>query len=311
MTEPLFSLNAIVLLLASTMRTTAPVLLAAIGGLYSDRSGVLSIGMEGFMLTGAFAGFVGAFYSGNLWVGLLTAIVAGAALAFLYAYFSISVGSSQAVTGTGIVMLAAGATGFLNRVLFRSSGDFVRITPFQPVAIPGLSHIPVLGPILFNQNILVYLALLLVPVTWFILYRTALGLDIRSVGEHAKAADTVGLNVKFIRYGCVVLSGALGGLGGAYLSLAHANTFIEMMTAERGYVAFAIIIFGKYNPFGALGAALLFGLADALQLKLQVGGLPIPYEFLLMLPYVLTLVAMVLAGRTTSPANLGTAYKEE
>ncbi len=311
MTESLLTMTAITQLLTSTMRTTAPVLLAAVGGLYSDRSGVLSIGLEGYMLGGAFGGFVGAYYSGNLWIGLLAAMIAGALLALLYAYFAVTLGVSQAVAGTGLVMLAAGGTGFLNRVLFRSSGDFVRITPFQPVAIPGLSQIPVVGQIFFNQNVLVYLAFLLVPVTWFLLYRTALGLEIRSVGEHAKAADTVGLNVTLTRYGCVLVSGALAGLGGAYLSLAHANTFIEMMTAERGYMAFAIIIFGKYNPLGALGASLLFGFADAVQLKLQIAGLPIPYEFLLMLPYVLTLVAMVAAGRTVSPASLGTPYKKQ
>ncbi len=310
MLEPLFSLTSIIALLSSTMRTTAPVLLAAIGGLFSDRSGVLSIGLEGFMLAGAFAGFVGAFYSGNLWIGIAAALIAGMLLAFVYAYFSVSVGSSQAVAGTGLVMLAAGATGFLNRVLFRSSGNFVRVTPFQPVAIPGLSRLPIIGQVLFTQNVLVYLAFALVPLTWFILYRTALGLQIRSVGEHAKAADTVGLNVTLTRYACVLVSGALGGLGGAYLSLAHANTFIEMMTAERGYMAFAIIIFGKYNPWGAMGASLLFGLADALQLKLQVAGVPVPYEFLLMFPYVLTLAAMVMAGKTTAPAALGSAYKK-
>lgn len=306
----LLSLGSVILLLQATLRTTTPVLLGALGGLYSDRAGVISIGMEGFMLMGAFGGFFGAYYSGSLWVGLLTAMLAGALLAVIYGYLTINVGGSQAVVGTAAVMFAAGATGFLNRALLRSSGDFKRIMPFQPLAIPGLSQIPVIGPILFQQNILVYLTFALVPVTWFILYRTALGLEIRSVGEHPKAADTVGLNVTLIRHACVLVSGILGGLGGAYLSLAHANTFIEMMTAERGYMAFAIVIFGKYNPLGALGAALLFGFADALQLRIQVAGIAVPYEFLLMLPYALTLVAMVMAGRTVAPAALGNPYQK-
>lgn len=297
-------------LLQATIRTTAPLLLAALGGVFSENSGVLCIGMEGIMIVGAFTGFLGALYSGNLWIGVFTAGLAGMLIALIYGYLTIEIGGSQAVVGTATVLFAYGLTGFFNRVLFGVDASFTRIETFKSLPIAGLSRIPILGEIFFNQNILVYLAFILVPISWLILYRTSWGLIIRSVGEHPKAADTVGLGVKLTRYISVAISGILGGIGGAYLSLAHANTFSEIMTAEKGYIAFVIVIFGKYNPVGAMAAALLFGLAEALQIRLQTVGVNIAYQFLLMLPYLVTLVVMVAAGRTIAPSALGKAYKK-
>jgi simple sugar transport system permease protein len=301
-------MDFVVTLLQVTLRTTAPLLMAALGGMYSERSGVISIGMEGFMIMGAFIGFASAFFSGSMLMGVAAAGLAGLAVSYIYGFLTIKLGGSGAVVGTACVAFSIGATGFFNRVLFGVRDTFSRIVPFQEIHIPFLAKIPVLGQIFFQHNILVYIAFLLVPASWFFIYRTAFGLELRSVGEHPKAADTVGLNVHGYRMAGVLTSGFLGGVAGGYLSLAHANTFIELMTAERGYIAFVIIIFGKYNPVGILFASLIFGFAEAFQIRLQILDVQVPYQFLTMLPYVVTLVAMVLAGKTVAPNALGLPY---
>jgi simple sugar transport system permease protein len=295
-------------LLQVTLRTTAPLLFAAIGGLFSEKAGVLSIGMEGYMIAGAFTGFVAAFFTGNIYLGILAAALGGLLVSMVYAFLTVKMGGSGAVVGTACVAFSIGATGFFNRVLFGVRDTFSKIVPFQEIHIPVLSDLPFVGRILFQHNLLVYIAFLLVPAAFFLLYRTTFGLEIRSVGEHPRAADTVGLNVHGYRLCGIMISGILGGIGGGYLSLAHANTFIEMMTAERGYIAFVIIIFGKYSPGGILLAALVFGFAEALQIRLQMQNFNIPYQFLSMLPYVITLVAMIAAGRTIAPNALGLPY---
>jgi len=300
--------NFFMTLLQVTLRTTAPLLFAAIGGLFSEKAGVLSIGMEGYMIAGAFTGFVAAFFTNNIYLGILAAALGGLLVSMVYGFLTVKMGGSGAVVGTACVAFAIGATGFFNRVLFGVRDTFSKIVPFKEIHIPVLSEIPVIGQIFFQHNLLVFLAFLLVPVAYFLLYRTSFGLEIRSVGEHPRAADTVGLNVHAYRLCGVMISGIFGGIGGGYLSLAHANTFIEMMTAERGYIAFVIIIFGKYHPGGILLAALVFGFTEALQIRLQMQDFHIPYQFLSMLPYVITLVAMIAAGRTLAPNSLGLPY---
>jgi len=298
-----------VTLLQVTIRTTTPLLIAALGGVFSEKAGVISIGMEGFMITGAFIGFVTAYFSGNIFLGILAAGFGGLLVSLIYGFLTVKMGGSGAVVGTACVAFSIGATGFFNRVLFGVRDTFSRITPFQELNIPFLSEIPIFGKIFFQHNLVVYFVFLMVPVCWFVLYKTTFGLELRSVGEHPKAADTVGLNVHGYQLTGVLISGFFGGIGGGYLSLAHANTFIEMMTAERGYIAFVIIIFGKYHPLGILLASLIFGFSDALQIRLQIQQIAIPYQFLSMLPYVVTVVAMVVAGKTVAPNSLGQPYK--
>lgn len=302
----------LIALMAAAVRMAMPILYAALGGLFSERSGVVNIGLEGMMLVGALGGVIGSYLSGSAWVGLLVAMLAGGLLALIHAYFSITLKVDQVVTAIALNILAIGLSSFLFRGMFGITTIPVTVDGFSNYPVPVLSELPGIGQILFNQNILVYLGLLLVPVSWFVLYRTSLGLAIRSVGENPKAADTLGVNVVLIRYGCVIFSGMMAGLGGSFLSLGQFNMFVDNMVAGRGYIAVAAVIFGKYRPGGILVAALLFGVADALQVRLQAMGADIPYQFLLMLPYVVTILALTgLVGRNSAPAASGKAYARE
>jgi len=229
----------------------------------------------------------------------------------IHALVSIRFQADQVVSGVAINILAVGLTGFLLQFIFKTSGNSPSVPSLPAMPIPLLSKIPVLGDIFFNQSPIVYIALLAVPLSAFVLFRTPLGLRIRAVGEHPKAADTVGINVFKLRYLGVGLSGILGGLGGAYLSIGQLNIFTEGMTNGRGYIALAAVIFGKWNPWGALGACLLFGFADAIQISLQNAGVNIPSDFLLMLPYILTLIALAgFIGRSRPPAAAGAPYEK-
>jgi len=292
----------------ASVRMSAPLILAALGGIFSERAGILSLGLEGMMLTGALAGFLGSFYSGSPWIGLLYAGLAGGLMALIYAAACITFKANQVVAAVGLNILASGVTGLVFRGAFGISQDLHQAPAFQPVPIPVLSKIPVLGPILFNHQILVYGAFLLLPVVIFVMYRTTWGLKLRSVGENPLAADTLGVKVGLMRYFGVIISGVLAAMGGALLSIGFINTFVEGMTAGRGFVAFAAVIFGKWTPLGVFLAALLFGAADALQLRIQALGLPIPYQLMLLFPYLLALVALVMAGKAQSPAALGSPY---
>ncbi len=292
----------------ASIRMASPLILAALGGIFSERAGVLSLGLEGMMLSGALAGFLGSFYSGSPWVGVVYAGLAGGAVAVIYAAACITFKANQVVAAVGLNILAQGITGLVFRGAFGITQDLHQAPAFQPVAIPVLSKIPVLGPMLFNHELLVYAAFLLLPVVVFVLYRTTWGLKLRSVGENPLAADTVGVNVTRMRYTGVVISGILAGIAGSLLSIAFINTFIENITAGRGFVAFAAVIFGKWTPIGVFLSALLFGAADALQLRIQALGLPIPYQLMLLFPYLLALIALVFSGRSQSPASLGSPY---
>lgn len=306
-------------LFASTIRAATPLILAALGGIFSERSGVVNIALEGIMLIGAFFAMMISFFGAQAGLppllsavaGAVGAIVFGFLVSMIHAVVSIRFKADQVVSGVAINILALGLTGFLLQLIFQTSGNSPSVPNLAAAPIPGLASLPILGPIFFNQPPIVYIALIAVPLSAFILFRTPLGLRLRAVGEHPKAADTVGINVFQLRYLGVGLSGILAGLGGAYLSIGQLNIFTENMTNGRGFIALAAVIFGKWNPWGALGACLLFGLADAIQISLQNAGVNIPSDFLLMLPYILTLVALAgFIGRSTPPAAAGVPYEK-
>jgi simple sugar transport system permease protein len=297
-------------LLASTIRNSTPLIFAALGGMFSERSGVVNIGLEGLMLISAFAGVVGASLSGSALVGLGFALGAGLIFALIHALMSITFEADQIISGTAINLLALGGTGFLMVQIFGSGGTSPRVPGFKEVAIPLLSDIPLIGPALFNQSLLVYLMYLLIPISWFVVFRTPFGLRLRATGEAPEAVDTAGVSVVRMRYYGVALSGILAACGGVYLSMGILSAFTEGMTGGRGFIALAALIFGRWNPIGAAGAALLFGFA--LAVTYQVPQEVIPLEFIQMLPYILTIVALaVFGGRAIAPAAIGKPYQKE
>ena len=303
-------------LLAATLRFATPLAFAAMGGIFCERSGVINIGLEGMMLAGAFFGIMVAAETGQWELGILGAMGAGGMLALIHAFFCIHLRADQIISGFAINFLALGLTGYLFRSVYGTRG-----TPELPEEIPDVSlgfikDIPFIGDIFGQLNLMIWLMLLTVVLSWVVLFKTPLGLRIRSVGEHPRAADTVGISVFKIRYAAVILSGLLAGLGGAYLSFGFGNAFNENMTAGRGYIALAAVIFGNWRPFGAFGACLLFGFSSALALRLQ-GSPLLPSDLasanlLQTLPYVLTLVALVgVIGRSRGPAAAGRPYVKQ
>src|SRR5438132_5208535 len=288
-------------------------LLPALGGLMSERSGVVNIAMEGMMLTGAYAAVATAEATKSLWVGVIGAIIAGGLMALIHALTSINFKANQIVSGIAINIIALGLTSYLVFVL-TPAGQGVPSLPFS-LRLPTLpwgplANIPWLGYVLFQQNVIFYVAILILIGVQFLLFRTNIGLRIRAVGEHPQAADTAGVNVRLLRYLCVISSGLLSGLAGAYLALGVAGLFNTNMTAGRGYIALAAVIFGKYTPLGAAIACLIFGLGDGLGIPLQdLSNSPNLTNLLNTLPYVLTLIALVgLVGRTIPPAADGIPY---
>jgi len=283
----------LVSLLAGAIRMSIPILLPALGEIFTQRSGILNLGLEGIMLMGALAGFGGTFFTQNLWFGLLAAVITGITFSLIMGFLSITVKANQVIAGTALTILGTGLSTFLFREMFGIQKLPPQIESFAPLQIPFLSDIPFLGPVLFNHNIMVYLTLLLVVCSAFVLEKTPFGLQVRAVGENPRAADSKGINVTLVRYLCVMIGGAFAGLGGAFLSIGFMNTFLDGMVAGRGFIAVAVVIFARWNPYRALGAALLFGGASALQMRLQAIGVPIPHQFLLALPYVLTILVLL------------------
>ena len=305
-------------ILAATIRQATPLLLAALGEIVVQRSGVINIGIEGMMLMGAFFGMLGSFYTGIAvpslapWVGIVAAGLSGGITAYLFAFLTIRLSADQVVTGTGITLLALGLTEVIYQKLFSYTGSALKVAAFGEVKIPVLSSIPWVGPALFQHNLLVFLTLLFVPCVYFYLFQTSHGLKIRACGEHPKAVDAVGVNVRRLRTLCVLFGGLIAGFAGGYLSLADVPYFTPGMTVGRGFIALAIVIFGKWHPVKACGAALLFGLGESLEVRFQAIGWDVPYQFLLMLPYVLTLLVLAgFVGRSTPPQALGVPYKRE
>ncbi len=307
--KDILNVTFLIALLSASIRLSVPILLAALGGMYSERSGVVNIGLEGIMLVGAFAGVVGSYFSGSQWIGALLAMVSGMLIAYLFAITTVKIKMNQIVSGVAINMLGIGLTSFLFRALFGITTVPITVKSFSAYNVPILSKIPILGEIFFRQTPLVYIAFLLVPISSYILYKTSWGLSIRTVGEHPMAADTVGIPVDKVRTICVLVSGLLAGLGGCFLSLGQFNMFVDNMVSGRGFIAVAAVIFGKWNPKGILMASLIFGVADALQIRLQIADIGIPYQFLLMFPYLLTVIAVTgIVGKTVAPKALGNPY---
>lgn len=312
MWSDILSYSFLIGVLAAGVRLATPILLAALGEIFAERAGVLKISIEGEMLIGALAGFLGAFYLKSLWLGIFCAMAAAALYGLLAGVFSITFKLDQVITGITLNILALGLTSFLYRFILGQSFIPPSITALGVLKIPGLSQIPILGPILFQQNILVYFTFfILVPFSTFILFKTSFGLHLRAVGEYPLAADTVGIHVYATRYVCVMIGGLFSGLGGAFMTLAQLNMFTENLTAGRGFIAIAAVIFGRWHPVGTMIATLLFGIADALQLRLQGLGVNVPYQFLLMLPYILTILALVgVVKRTNAPNALAVPYEK-
>jgi len=283
--------------IVATLRATTPLLLAALGGVYSERSGVVNIALEGIMLTGAWGAAYFSYISGNAWIGLLGAIAIGVLIAALHAVASIKYHADQVVSGTAINLLAAGFTEFmLNRVWGQAGGS------------PQVASLPSIG----GLNLSIYLAFGLAAVSWFVLYRTPWGLRLRAVGEHPLAADTLGINVYKMRYAGVLLSGVFGGLAGASLSIGLLSRFVDGMSAGKGFIALAAMIFGNWNPIGAVGATLLFGASTSLSTIFQLMGIQnIPTQFFNMIPYVLTMLILAgFVGKSVAPAADGVPYKK-
>lgn len=295
------------------VRISTPLLFATIGELYCERSGVLNLGIEGIMLFGAMVGFSAAYFSGNLWLGVLAALVSGAVAGLLMAVLTVALGVSQHVAGIGLTLLATGLSFYVYRLVFGQPASPPNIVPFQPVAIPLLSDIPLIGPVLFNQAPLTYIALITVPATAFVLFRTPWGLDLRTVGENPRAADAAGVSVWWMRTQALVIGGALMAVGGAYLTISQFNAFTFGVVSGRGWVAIALVVFGLWSPWRCAAGALLFAALEALQLRLQATNvLHLPYQVFLMLPFVFTIVAMALVSRNArAPAALLVPFRKE
>lgn len=297
MLENIFTLSFLVSLIASTIRLATPILIPALGQLYTQRAGVLNLSVESAMTVSAVAGFAAAFYSGNLWLGALCGIVIGAAWSAIMAWLSVTLRANQVIAGIGLNILGAGVAVFAYRVIFGVLTLPPTVTTFASLDVAGLSDLPVVGPILFQHNALVYLGFLLVPITWFILEKTTFGLKIRAVGEHPRAADSKGIHVGAIRYAAIIIGGAYAGLGGAFMTTAYLNCFTEGIIGGRGYIAVSVVVFARFLPKRAMLGALLFGFASALQLRLQALGVNIPSQLLLMLPYIMTIIALIFASK--------------
>jgi general nucleoside transport system permease protein len=279
-------------LLTSTLRLTTPLLFAAMGGLLSERSGVMNIALEGFMLVGAFGSVVGTYYLHNPWLGLFCGLIAAGATASIHAFWCITLRADQIVAGTAIILLGAGIPAFLLQRLFGVSGRS-----------PSVEKLPNIAG---GVNVLVPVAFIMVPIIHYLLFTTKPGLRIMASGEHPQAAEAVGINVSIFRYACVIASGVLAGAGGAFLSIGDVPIYTTGMTQGRGFIALAAVIFGNWTPIGTLGASLLFGASQAFQIQAQAAGLPISKDLLIALPYILTLVAITgLVRHSRPPAGLG------
>ena len=309
MISDLLSVTVLIGILASGIRLATPYLYAAIGETFGQKSGVLNLGVEGQMLLGSFAAFYVTFKTGNLWLGLLTAMLVGALMGLAMAYVTVNLHAQQGISGIGFYLFGLG----MSELLFqRLMGSVETIQGFPKVHIPFLSDIPGIGEIFFSQNLLVYGAYLLVPLAWFVLNKTTLGLKIRAVGENPDAADSLGVSVARVRYFTIILGGTLSGIAGASLSIALLNVFQQGMTSGQGFIAVALVYFGAWRPVGVLGGALLFSLVNSLQLWIQVLGIPIPSDIAVMMPYVLTILVLVATvSRVRAPSALSKPFERE
>jgi len=286
----------IVLLLVSGVRLGTPLALAGIGETFSQKSGVLNLGLEGYLTIATIIAFAGAYYTGNPWLGTLMAVAASATLALIYGYLAISLGLSQIVAGLGVMLFAGGMSCILNYAFFKYQTP-VNTANFEILPLPVLSNIPILGVILFQQHILFYLAIVLLAIGWFVLHRTKFGLKIRSVGESASAADAMGTNVALVRYAGVLYCGLMAGIAGSHLVLGVTQAYMTGMVDGRGFIVLAAVVLGRWKPLSVFLATYLFGILDALQFRMQIIGLfDIPWELWIMLPYLAAILALIITS---------------
>lgn len=306
------SLSLIGMLTSSLVRAT-PIALAALCGVISERAAVTNIGIEGTMLIAAQASVVSATLTHSLYVGLFVGILSGALVAAFHALLAIRFKVDQIISGVAINIFATGATSFISSKYLQHQGELLNNSgTFPIISIPLLSRIPIIGPIFFENNLVVYLMMLIVIVMHIVLFYTPWGLRTRAVGEHPKAADTLGINVFFVRYVNVIIGGMIAGLGGAYFTLGSVGRFDEVMTAGKGFIGLAAMIFGNWNPIGAFTSSLIFGFADSLQIKMQILSVPIPSSILAMAPYIVTMIVLTgVVGRAIPPAADGVAYEKQ
>ncbi|TGE38598.1 ABC transporter permease [Desulfosporosinus fructosivorans] len=299
--------DIIIIILATGIRLATPYLLAALGEMFVQRSGVYNLGVEGIMMMGAFAGFFATLQLGSPLLGILVSLAIGALMGLLMAVVSVTFKAEQGISGIGLYMFGWGLSGLLFRLYV---GGITSIEGLKAIKIPLLSTIPFLGPVLFEHNVLVYTAFLLVPLTGFILFKTSWGLNVRAVGNKPEAADTLGVSVVRIRYQCLVVGGMLAALAGAFLTIGQANMYADNITAGRGFIAIALVYFGRWSPWGILLGSLLFSLADSFQSMVQVLGINFPYELAVILPYMVTIIALAISyGRVWAPAALGKPFE--
>ena len=303
----------IISVLASTIRIATPVFIAALGELVTEKAGVLNMGVEGMMLTGAFTGFYVAYESGSLWLGVGAGMLAGAAMSLIMAFMGVTLRLNQTVIGLAMNLLASGLTFYLYRITFDIGGEPMPIVNiFPPIKIPLLGDIPYLGEILFSQRIFTYISFLMVPAIWFFLFRTKFGMILRGIGENPRAVDTKGQNVLKYQYLAVIFGGLMAGLGGALLPLASTALFVTNITAGRGWLAIVLVIAGNWIPWRVLVASLIFAFLDAFQLQAQGLGVEIPFQILLALPYVAAILVLMSArAKSVAPAALGVPYTRE
>lgn len=296
---------------AAGIRLAAPIALAAIGETLAQRSGVINVGLEGIMLVGAFVAVLVAVATGSPWPGLLAAIAAGCVMGGVHALLAVILRLDQIVVGIALIFLGLGISSYGYRLTLGAQGAATRVPGFEPVAIPGLSDLPVVGPLLFSQHILVYVAVVLAVALAWMFRRTRLGLVIDTAGEAPRAATALGISVPKVRSWAVIAGGGLAGMGGAFLSIAQLNGFVEDMVAGRGFIAIACVVLARWNPVGAVLVAFVFGLADAGQIRLQAFFPAIPYQFFVIAPYVVAILSMVFfSRRSRMPAALGRAPGE-
>ena len=289
-------------LFAAAIRMATPVALGALGGIFSERVGVVNVGLEGQMLMGAFSGVLVSYYTSNPWLGVLSAIIVGGFLGLIHAFLSVTLRGDQIVSGTGINILALGFTAYGSEVVWGSRGASESVESLGIIGLPILKDIPIIGDIIGSASPLVYIMIIVVILTQILLFKTPIGLRLRAVGEHPAAADTAGVNVIRMKYLGIIASGMLAGLGGVFLSLGNLSLFSYGMTGGRGFIALAAMIFGGWTPLGAFGASLLFGFTDALQMRLQSMGI-LPPQIILMLPYIITVIVLAGVVRKTKPPS--------
>ena len=298
---------------AAMIRVATPLLFATLGEMFSERSGVLNLGIEGIMLLGAMTGFSAAYFSGNLWLGVAAAAATGIVVGALMGLLTVNLGLSQHVSGLGVTLLCSGLAFFFYRLVFGQPSQPPNVEAFQTVAVPLLADIPGLGPVLFDQFALVYMAFLAVPLAAWLLYATPWGLGLRTVGENPHAAVSAGVGVAWTRYQALMIAGMLMGIGGAYLAIAQFNAFTFGVISGRGWVCIALVVLGRWDPWRCAFAALLFGAVEALGLRLQLAGaIDVPYQIFLMMPFVVTIVAMAVLSRSArAPAALLIPFRRE